>query len=165
MKDQDYFSTKEVCEYFNLPRSSLFRWEKEGQLDLIPRDAGDVESEKASNIKRRKYFNEQLDTISQLVSRRKIKKIYNGVNNKDETTAISELIRAQQDNTVHKVISKNETGLMELYELRNSGGRLSSSNIIRLLKYAIRSYDPFEEEFISIIETINETLKRVRDSN
>ena len=138
------YTTAEVCEMFNLSKSTLFRWEREGVLPPIPREIGG----------QRKYGQEHLRLISER-QKEKLKRSYAQIaesGDEDSYWEISETL------ALNKFLEGDPTGLLELRE----HPQVSAETQMQLLKIAVEQYRPGDPVFHEIISVICEHSRPAR---
>lgn len=132
------YTTAEVCEMFNISKSTLFRWEREGILPSIPRDIGG----------QRKYGQASLRLISERQKEKLGRRFEQIAEDGDEDSywEISEAL------ALNKFLEGDPTGLLELAE----HPRVSSQTQLQLLKIALEQYQPGDAVFHEIIKIVYE---------
>ena len=137
MKERSY-STAEICEMFNISKSTLFRWEREGLLPSIPRDISG----------QRKYGPEHLRLISERQKEKLGRRFEQIAEDGDEESywEISEAL------SLNKFLEGDSTGLFELAE----HPRVSAETQVQLLRIALDHYQPGDPVFQEIIRIIHE---------
>jgi len=134
-KDQVY-STAEICEMFGISKSTLFRWEREGQLPHIPRD-----------ISGQRQYN--LDHITAISKRQKIqlgRRYAHAIKAGDEDSLqqISEAV------AMRKFLEGDITGLYELAEL----AEVSKDTLQHIMQIGLDQYEPGDTIFCEIIRVL-----------
>ena len=143
-KDQIY-STAEICEMFGISKSTLFRWEREGQLPTIPRD---ISGQRQYNI----------DHISAISKRQKTqlgKRYAHAIRAGDEDSLqqISEAV------AMRKFLEGDITGLYELAELPE----VSNDTLRQIMQIGLDQHEPGEQTFCEIIRVLWEHTRDLCD--
>ena len=136
MQKEKFYTTAEVCEMFNISKSTLFRWERDGLLQSIPRDISG----------QRKYGQEHLRQISERQKEKLGRRYLQIAENGDEESywEISEAL------ALNKFLEGDATGLFELAE----HPQVSAEIQVQLLRIALDHYlpgDPIFQEIIKIV--------------
>lgn len=141
MPSQDTtYSPAQVAEMFNVSKSTLYRWEREGKL---PRPARDLRG--------RQYGREELRVIAQLAEIEPLKRRIHQVYELDDPAATEALEDLAEKLSLDKFVMLHDlTGLYELAERP----KLKSETIRRLLQEALQ-YEPTDEVFKEIIRIIH----------
>ena len=137
MKEKSY-TTAEICEMFDISKSTLFRLEREGILLPVPRDI----------TGQRQYGKDHLRQINEKQREsfgRRYQQIANQVN--QDENAFWQLYEVQ---AIREFLEDDLTGLHELAE----SPQLSGAGIQQLLKIALDRYQPEDEVFREIISVI-----------
>jgi len=121
------YGTAEACKLFNISKSTLFRWERDGVLRPVARD----------HHNHRRYDPKQ---VSEVVAR-KARHRYESVADRPELA-----ITIIEENALAKLTSGDESGLCELAEL----DVLSCVTIKRLIQLA-EAYEPDDTLFTEIL--------------
>lgn len=134
MPDDRAYSTAEICEMFDISKSTLFRWEKEGGLPPVERDVNG----------QRLYSQVHLEAISKRLIKRLGKEIEQAASRDNDRTlqALTETV------SLRKFLAGDETGLRELGEYE----QLPSEMITQLLRVAVERSRPGERLFCDILE-------------
>jgi len=142
MKENTY-TTAEICEMFGISKSTLFRWEREELLPLIPRDIGG----------QRQYTQEHINAISERQKTQLGKRYQRAVEAGDEDglQQISEAV------ALRKFLEGDTTGLYELAELPE----VSDDTLRQLLQLALDQYAPGERIFCEIIRVLWEHSREI----
>ena len=135
------YTTAEVCEMFNISKSTLFRWERDGVLPSIPRDISG----------QRRYTQEHLHLISKRQNEKLGRRFEQIAEQGDEDSywAISETL------ALNKFLEGDSTGLLELAE----HPKISADIQLQLLKIAIDQHQPGDPIFNEIIKIIYEHIQ------
>lgn len=130
------YTTAEVCELFNISKSTLFRWEREGILPPIPRDLGG----------QREYGKEHLRKISD----KQKEKIHRRLDQIAEKSEPDNQMVLFETLSLNKFLEGNTIGLFELRE----HDQISAQTQMQLLKIAVDQYRPGDPIFNEIIEIV-----------
>ena len=139
------YSTAEVCNLFNVSKSSVFRWEHDGFL-------GEVKKGKKGRV----YSQENLKKICSLTSKKRLAQTYKyaaKIKKRNPSLAGKVLKEEEQEKSVSKFLSGEYLGLQELIEGRS---KIENHNIKRLLKYIIENYETHDKAFCQVIRLISE---------
>jgi DNA-binding transcriptional MerR regulator len=133
-------SPAEICEVFDIAKSTLLRWEREQQIPTADRDS----------LGERRYGGTHLRAVAEKV----LKSRYAIASRSENASALEELTELS---ALCKFLAGDELGLDELRERRH----LSERTIKGLLSLALqlRSAD---EEFARIVEVLWSHVNRVR---
>lgn len=128
------YSTADLCSFFNISKSTLFRWEKQSWFPQVGRNRNDD----------RQYSPIHLQAISQQVDPGRFRRAASA----EDDGLLAETEEAQ---AFHKfLINRDNTDLRHLRYLR-----LGEQTIKHLLRIAIEEYGPSDSTFWEIIQTIN----------
>ena len=141
-------STIEVCEMFDISKTTLFRWEREGKLGHIRRDERD----------RRVFTRQNLEKVCY----QKIRKRYEKIEDRNQDLNRQEFLELEHLKSVDKFLTGDLTGLEELKHYDYNEARLHPSHIKRLLKFALREFHPYNEIFYDVIDVINTVFAATR---
>lgn len=141
-KDQIY-STAEICEMFGISKSTLFRWEREGQLPTIPRDISG----------QRQYSIDHVTAISKRQKKQLGKRFEHAIKAGDEDSLqqISEAV------AIRKFLEGDITGLYELAELPE----VSHNTLRQIMQIGLEQYEPGDPTFCEIIRVIWEHTRNL----
>lgn len=137
------YSPAEICEMFDIAKSTLFRWEGEG---WFPRVGRTLTGE-------RQYTQEQIMAISEKL-RRQLGKQYERL---AEVEAESQLEKLSEAMSFLKFLQGNDTGLYELAEYENP----TPQRIRQLLLTAIKQYEPGDPTFTDIMDVATKQSKKL----
>lgn len=137
------FSPAEICERFDISKTTLFRWEKEPWFPPVDRDLSGE----------RQYTLEHIRVIS-AKQREQLGKQYGQAIERDGSR-LSELAEAV---SLRKFLEGNKTGLYELAEYPQP----SRHTIDLLLSAAREQYEPDEDLFREILEVVLEQSRKLR---
>jgi len=133
------YSTVEICQMFDISKSTIFRWEKQRILPKVDRD------ETGQRIYTRKHF----EAISQQLMQR-LAQEFNRAASDEDTRNMAKLHEAM---ALQKFLSGDMLGLSELAEQKS----LSGETISRLLHFLVEQrYEPGDERFCRIAQVIYE---------
>ena len=135
MRVKKVYSTAEVCELFQIHKSTLFRWEREGRLPNIPRRAG-----------QRQFSEEHLKMISQLKLEALSRQYANAAKRED----LQELEALHPQISWYKLLGGAILGVNELKQMEN----ISDEMIVNLLRVAIDRFSPEDQLFWNIIQAV-----------
>lgn len=139
---QKIYRPADVCELFNISKSTLLRWEREG---LVP-------NPERNQLGERQYTRQQVDYIAKFFHSRQYKKRLKRLLNRDSTNAYRMIQEFSEENALFKLgYLRDMSGLMELYELIP----LQNSTVHSLVKIAANHYDPTDETFWEIVELVS----------
>jgi DNA-binding transcriptional MerR regulator len=135
-KKEHVYATAEICEMFSISKSTLFRWEREGQLPPIPRDISG----------QRQYSLDHLIAISE----RQKKKL--GVQYAHAIKAGNEisLLQISEAVAMRKFLEGDITGLYELAELPE----VSNDTLKQIMQIGLDQYEPGDRTFCEIIRVL-----------
>jgi hypothetical protein len=136
MKNDLVYSTAEICEIFNISKSTLFRWEKEGQIPPVPRDLSG----------QRQYTQEHISAISERQKQQLGKRYAQAIKTGSETN----LLRISEAISMRKFLEGDVTGLYELAELQE----VSSDTLRQLMQLGLDRFEPGNKVFCEIIRVL-----------
>lgn len=141
MTENISLSSAEVCELFEISKSTLFRWEKEKRFPKPLRDSN----------------NQRLYSIDQIkaINERKRYSQYEKFTATEDPNNISNLKKIHIENSLYKLIIGNAGGIKELKE----HGRLEPDEIITAIKILLRCHMPDSIFFCETIEMIANKCK------
>jgi DNA-binding transcriptional MerR regulator len=143
------YTPAEVCERFDIAKSTLYRWEDEGHIPAPNRNLRGG----------RQYTEEDIEAIGRFVQMRRHRKRYAQALTEGNDNARSELERLGEQNALFKFVNLHDvTGLAELREYVP----LQPETILQLLRTAIEQHDPRDSQFWKIIDVVCAT-SRVED--
>jgi len=134
-KDQIY-STAEICEMFGISESTLFRWEREGQLPFIPRDLSG----------QRQYNLDHVTLISERQKKQLGKRYEHAIRAGDENS----LLQISEAVAVRKFLEGDITGLYELGEM----AEVSKDTLQQIMQIGLYQYEPGDPTFCEIIRVL-----------
>ena len=141
MSDNRVYSTAEICEMFDISKSTLFRWEREGILDPVQRDISN----------QRQYGQEHITAISE-IQKEKLSKRYERAMTRGNANGVLKIAEAV---SLRKFLEQDMTGLYELAEMRD----VSGDTLKQLMKIALEEYDPDDEIFCEIVRVLWEQTR------
>ncbi len=141
MSDNRVYSTAEICEMFDISKSTLFRWEREGILDPVPRDISN----------QRQYGQEHITAISE-IQKEKLSKRYERAMTRGNANGVLKIAEAV---SLRKFLEQDMTGLYELAEMQD----VSGDTLKQLMKIALEEYDPDDEIFCEIVRVLWEQTR------
>ena len=143
------YTPAEICELFDIARTTLFRWEKEGVMPAVARD------KKGNRI----YTDKHLKSIGQKVTRRlkelaeqiqfSIGKLGKG-DSEEESINLDNLYC--EYSYMSYIINRDATRLVELKE-RAKNGRLPEDIRTRILEYVSRIH-PYNESYFDLMDVL-----------
>ncbi len=137
------YTTATLCEMFNISRSTLFRWERQGKLpsgDPFPPVSRDVNGQRQYSWKHRA-------AIAKYQLKRRFEQIASA---EDQAYAIDNVDIVWEQLSLYKFIElRDSTGLRELSERPT----LAPDIIHQLLREATK-YHPSEEMFCQIVSLV-----------
>lgn len=140
------YTPAEICKMFDISKSTLFRWEREGEISPPDRD-----------LRQRRYYTQKHRAeIAELLMRRDYERMMRAEKEpgaEERMKALSEQISLRK--FVHL---QDRTGLYQLAEHET----LSSDTIHQLLQEAQR-YEPSSDVFREIIRVIYEKTVKSRE--
>jgi DNA-binding transcriptional MerR regulator len=145
------YSPAEVCELFDISKSTLLRWEREGTLPSPSRNASDqreprIYSQRDIQVIARKQEDE-LDRKYQATSRRLDE--HKRIGREHNLERLHELLELR---SLRKFLAGNELGLAELSEY----AQLHPRTILVLLRLALYHSRPEEPVFAHILKVAAE---------
>ncbi len=144
-KSNHIYSTAEICEMFNISKSTLFRWEKVGQLPVVPRDISG----------QRKYTIEHISAISERQKQQLGKQFAHAIKTGDETN----LLQISEALSMRKFLEGDMTGIYELAELPE----ISHDTLRQLMQIGLDQFKPGDQIFCEIIRVIWEHTRDTCD--
>ncbi len=139
--DEQIYTPAQICKMFDVSKSTLFRWEREGHIPPAQRDWQGY----------RQYTSEHVQALLKKHLDKLMSRGSEGPATQEKLERYTELASLQKF-----INGKDKLGLSELAEHES----LSAETIYRLLQEAQR-YDPSDEMFGQIIELVyNKTRKR-----
>lgn len=140
------FSPAEVCELFNVSKSTLFRWEKDGILEPPDRNALDVReprvyTERDIKIIAERKENELWDQFRRTRRQMEGRKSRSGEPDKKRLKQMMEL------QSLRKFLGGDETGLAELAEYQH----IEPNTVTLLLRLALHHYTPSDAAFAHLV--------------
>jgi len=140
------YSPVQVCRKLEISKSTLLRWEEKGYIPEPDRDVRGA----------RQYSQEHIEAIAQFVRQRRHRREYERIVNGEPQKARSELKELGEQDALFKFIHlQDPTGLIELREY----SPLQSSTIQELIRVAAEEYDPSQDRFWDILDTVYETSR------
>jgi len=130
------YTPVEVCEIFDVSKSSLFRWEEDGVIPPVGRDERN----------QRVYTHEHVEAISRRQTEL-LRKRYEAASNTEDQRALMEVSEA---NALRKFIAGNMTGLQEMERFPS----LSPRTIRQLLRVASDEQGHSDELFRAVIKVL-----------
>ena len=143
-KDHTY-STSEICAMFNISKSTLFRWEKEGQLPVVPRDISG----------QRQYTQVHISNISERQKQRLGKQFAHAIKAGSEAN----LIKISEALSMRKFLEGDLTGIYELAELQE----ISNDTLRQLMQIGLDQFQPGDRTFCEIIRVLWEHTRDTCD--
>jgi DNA-binding transcriptional MerR regulator len=134
-KDHTY-STSEICAMFNISKSTLFRWEKEGLLPVVSRDISG----------KRQYSHEHISAISERQKRRLGKQFAHAI----EAGSEGNIIKISEALAIRKFLEGDITGIYELAELPE----ISTETLRQLMQIGLDQFQPGDRMFCEIIRVL-----------
>ncbi len=146
MNPERVYSPAEICNLFNISKSTLFRWEGEPGFPLVDRDL-------ANN---RQYTQEHIQFISTR-QKEQLARQYRLAAQSDNEGSVPRMQQIHEALSLRKFLSGDLTGLRELAEL----SALTPRTIRHLLQIALDQKDLQGEVFCQIIDAIwRQTCRR-----
>jgi len=139
------YSTVEICEMFKISKSTLFRWEKEGQLPAVPRDI----------TGQRQYSQEHIRTISKRQKQQLGKQFAHAIKTGNE----SNLLQISEAISMRKFLEGDITGIYELAELPE----ISQDTLRQLMQLGLNQFEPGDRIFCEIIRVLWEHTRGICD--
>ena len=134
MAQDRVYSTAEICQMFQISKSTLFRWEREQLLPPVGRDL----------MNQRQYTQEHL----QAIRGRRMKQLGARLEQTDRLKDDAALQEIWEAITLHKFLGGNLLGLDELAGYR----RLAPETILQLLQVAIDQEEIGSDAFCRILQ-------------
>jgi DNA-binding transcriptional MerR regulator len=141
-KSDHIYSTAEICEMFEISKSTLFRWEKDGELPVVPRDISG----------QRQYTQEHISAISERQKKRLGKQFARAIKSGSEAN----LLRISEAVSIRKFLEGDLTGLYELAELPE----VSDDTLRQLMQIGLDQFEPRERTFCEIIRVLREQTRQ-----
>jgi DNA-binding transcriptional MerR regulator len=136
MMKENTYSTAEICEMFGISKSTLFRWERDGQLPAIPRDI----------TGQRQFSREHLIAISER-QKKQLSRQYAHAIKADDQDSLKQISEAV---AMRKFLEGDVTGLYELAELET----VSSDTLRQIMQIGLEQYNPGDQTFCEIIRVL-----------
>jgi len=136
VKKNHIYSTAEVCEMFNISKSTLFRWERDGELPPIARDI----------TGQRQYNLDHITAISEKQKKQLGKRYAHAIKTGNETS----LIRITEAVAIRKFLEGDITGLYELAELPD----VTPDTLRQIMQIGLDQYQPGDRTFCEIIRVL-----------
>lgn len=127
MTRQKTYSTAEICEMFDISKSTLFRWEQDGILPNVSRDMNN----------QRLYSDQHIRVISQKQIGQLKQQFARAIEASRDGWGVFEAV------SLRKFIEGDITGLRELAAREE----LSVGTIYRVVQIALDRYEPHEDAF------------------
>jgi DNA-binding transcriptional MerR regulator len=152
MPNQRSFSPAMISSLFDINKSTLLRWEREGVLPPVQRDLSSRQGERAYNQAdiraimhlQRAQLQRQISQISR--AGEKQLELHPAI---DENDGVHRSLReVLETNSLHKFLAGDPTGLIELREHKE----LTPTTIARLVRVALELFDPSDPTFAQIME-------------
>jgi DNA-binding transcriptional MerR regulator len=140
-------STAEVCDRFQISRSTLFRWEREREIPPAQRDP--------RHANQRQYGREELDAIRI----KHIRTIYRAGCRAEDLAALR---AAQESLYILKIQSGDLVGLDELRAYLKTNA-LAPTTIKQLLRFAADTMDENDDVFEQTVSTVLDYCRRRRE--
>jgi hypothetical protein len=137
------YTPAEICRMFGVSRTTLFRWERNGEIPVVWRDS---RSE-------RFYTTAHLRQIGQ----RTLRDRYDRAHWANDP---SELVAAHTAMMVFKLRVRDETGVPELEEYMPT---LTDQDIHTVIDTALETYRPCEPAFLRILKAVTSYLSSPED--
>ena len=138
------YSTVEICQMFQISKSTLFRWERENLLPPVGRDL----------TNQRQYTREHVRAIRA----RLMKQLGARLEQTDRLRDDAALQTIWEAITLHKFLDGNLLGLDELAGYRS----LSPATITQLLQVALEQYEVGSVTFNRILQVALEKSQRLQ---
>lgn len=135
-KSNHIYSTAVICEMFNISKSTLFRWEKEGQIPVVPRDI----------TGQRMYSLEHIRAISERQKQQLGKLFAHAIRTGNETN----LLQISEALSMRKFLEGDITGIYELAELPE----ISHGSLRQLMQIGLDRFEPGDKVFCEIIRVL-----------
>ena len=146
-KKNQIFSTAEICEMFSISKSTLFRWEREGNLPAITRDISG----------QRQYNQEHIIAISDKQKKQLGKRYAHAIRAGNMTS----MLLISEAHAIMKFLEGDITGLYELAELPE----VSTDTLKQLMQIGLDQYDPGDITFCEIIRVLWEHSQEYCDGS
>lgn len=139
MSSNRTYTPAEVCEMFGISKSTLLRWEREGNLAGVGRDLN----------KNRRYTQENIRVIRE----QQLKKQYENASERGDNAALKTL---HEQLSLGKLSDGDVNGLRELTNLEH----LSPDTIMRMLRIALDEYEPRDPVFRQIVKAAADSCSK-----
>ena len=136
MAQDRVYSTAEICQMFQISKSTLFRWEREQLLPPVGRDL----------MNQRQYTQQHLQAIRD----KRMKQLGARLEQTDRLQDDAALQEIWEAITLHKFLGGNPLGLDELAGYR----RLAPETIFQLLQVALEHHDIGSDSFCRILQVV-----------
>lgn len=133
------YSPAELCELFDVAKTTLFRWEQEDWFPRVPRD---LKGE-------RQYSHEHIKAISD----RHVEKLTSQYDEAARSEDKARMWEIQRRVDMLRAIQGDIISVRHLVE----AGHVSPADTRQLVRMAYERYDPTEPEFYSFLEEVLET--------
>lgn len=130
MDDHNTYSPHQICEIFEISKSTLLRWEREGIIPFARRDP---------RTDQRLYTEEDFHIIGEQINKQIRQKFDRVVKSGDS----EELLRTYEDLYVSRFIQGEPLAMSELENVN----RLSASSIMKLWRFGLARYEPTSPMF------------------
>jgi DNA-binding transcriptional MerR regulator len=135
-KKEHVYATAEICAMFSISKSTLFRWEREGQLPPIPRDISG----------QRQYSLDHLIAISERQKKKLGVQYAHAIKDGNEIS----LLQISEAVAMRKFLEGDITGLYELAELPE----VSNDTLKQIMQIGLDQYEPGDRIFCEIIRVL-----------
>jgi hypothetical protein len=130
---------------FNISKSTLFRWEKEGLLPVVPRDISG----------QRQYSLEHIRAISKRQKQRLGKQFAHAIKAGSEGS----ILKISEALAIRKFLEGDITGIYELAELPE----ISTDTLRQLMQIGLDQFQPGDRTFCEIIRVLWEHTRESCD--
>ena len=137
MDQERSYSPVEICEMFDISKSTLLRWEREGVISSAKRDP---------RTDQRLYTQENIHEISKL-RHEQLAKRYDKMSEREDLEGMA---RIQEELSIWKIIKGEIIGLDELAGFT----MLSVKTIRQLCNIALEQYEPTSPIFCQIMRVV-----------
>jgi len=149
------FSPATISDLFDISKSTLLRWEREGVLPPVKRDRSSRQGERAYTRadvraiqqKQRAQLRRQLSHISEAAEK----------GEEDEEEALRNQREILETQSLHKFLAGNPTGLAELGEYQE----LMPETVRRLASVAVERYAPGDDDYAAIMAVVARQSRRL----
>lgn len=138
------YSPAEICQIFNVSKSTLLRWERDGILPPIGR---------GMKSDQRQYTQSHVRTISEKLKAQLVRQY----SRSSEMQDIEGLKKIHEVSGLQKIIRGDLIGLYELAEF----SRLSPEAILQLAQIAIEEYEPASSTFSEIMKVVTQQSSKL----